>query len=315
MDQSASTSAAGRRPTRRSADSPPSELPHQWRSEPLLESVDSLSFLRQSLLFAELADIAYYIEPIARSLGEIIGFPDVQFFENDGSQAYLFGNELDVVVVCRGTEANDWNDIRADLNALTALAETVGRVHRGFKREVDDLWPDLERTLKDNDRALWFTGHSLGGAMASICAGRCLLSAIRSEPKALFTYGCPRVGNKRYVNYCRFPRYRWVNNNDIVTRAPPIWLGYRHTGEEFYLDSRGRLRRLTRWQRSKDRWRGFWHGIKSGRIDHFTDHLQSNYIRAIHSAVLEEDAGDDPLARRERMYRRVVRRLKRRLGD
>jgi len=61
------------------------------------------------------------------------------------------------------------------------LAETVGRVHGGFKQEVDDLWPDIERHLADNTPALWFAGHSLGGAMATICAGRCKISKIPSN--------------------------------------------------------------------------------------------------------------------------------------
>ena len=104
-------------------------------------------------------------------------------------------------ITCRGTEPNDWNDIRADLDLATVIAETVGRVHRGFKREVDDLWPRLEQALVNNTRTLWFAGHSLGGAMAAICAGRCKLSYIQSNPRALFTYGSPRVGNRRYVNY------------------------------------------------------------------------------------------------------------------
>ena len=93
--------------------------------------------------------------------------------------------------------------MKADLDAATAVAETVGRVHRGFKREVDDLWPRLEQALVNNTRTLWFTGHSLGGAMTTICAGRCKLSHIQSDPRAVFTFGSPRVGNKRYVNYVR----------------------------------------------------------------------------------------------------------------
>ena len=103
------------------------------------------------------------------------------------------------MIVCRGTEPNDWNDIRADLDLALVIAETAGRVHRGFKREVDDLWPRLEQALVNNTQPLWFTGHSLGGAMATICASRCKLSYIQSNPRALYTFGSPRVGNRRYV--------------------------------------------------------------------------------------------------------------------
>ncbi len=78
-----------------------------------------------------------------------------------------------------------------DLGAV--IGETVGWVHRGFKREVDDLWPRLEQALVNNTRTLWFTGHSLGGAMAAICAGRCTLSYIRSNPRGTVTRSAARA--------------------------------------------------------------------------------------------------------------------------
>jgi triacylglycerol lipase len=184
--------------------------------------IESLGFLRRSLLFAELSNHSYL-----------------------SREAYIFANQHDAVVTCRGTEPHDWNDVRADLDLGAAMAETVGWVHRGFKREVDDLWPRLEQALVNNSRPLWFAGHSLGGAMAAICAGRCKLSYIRSNPRALFTYGSPRIGSKRYVNYVQIEAYRWVNNNDIVTRVPPAWLGFRHKGQEVYLNAYGKVRRLT----------------------------------------------------------------------
>ena len=286
------------------------ELPHRWKSEPLSGPVASLGLLAKSLLFAELSDIAYYREDVVVRLAAAVRLPTVRYLECDGSQAYLLSNETDCVVVCRGTEAHEWNDIKADLNAWTAVAETVGRVHRGFKQEVDDLWPKLEEALVNNAKALWFTGHSLGGAMATICAGRCHLSHIESMPAGLYTYGSPRVGNKRYVNHCHLDHYRWVNNNDIVTRVPPPWFGYRHNGRHMYLDFRGRLRRLSNWQRTKDRWLGFWTGLRSGRLDPFTDHLQSNYIAIIHQALMDESAGKDVLGRADKLSTRLVKRLR-----
>lgn len=252
--------------------------------------IEALSTLRRSLLFAELSSLSYLSRAEAGRLANRIGLPEIRFYDRDGAQAYVFANDHDAVVTCRGTEPNDWNDLRADLNAAMAVAETVGHVHRGFKREVDDLWPRLEQALVNNRRTLWFTGHSLGAAMAAICAGRCKLSSIRSDPRALFTFGSPRVGNARYVNYVQIETYRWVNNNDIVTRVPPTWMGYRHKGEEVYLNSYGQIRRLTRWQRTKDRWRGFIHGLREGCIDHFADHSICRYIEYIHRAVEEEES-------------------------
>jgi triacylglycerol lipase len=234
--------------------------------------IESLSMLRRSLLFAELANLSYLSRAEAGLFAYQIGFPEIRFYDRQGAQAYIFANDHDTVVTCRGTEPNDWNDVRADLDLGKAMAETVGWVHRGFKREVDELWPRLEQALVNNTRTLWFSGHSLGGAMAAICAGRCRLSYIRSNPRALYTFGSPRVGNRRYVNYVQFEAYRWVNNNDIVPHVPPAWLGYRHKGQEVYLNAYGKIRRLTRWQRAKDRWRGFVRSLREGSFDFFADH-------------------------------------------
>lgn len=249
-------------------------------------SITHLRPLARSLLFAELSMIAYLPESEVKKAAELLNFHTLIYYDRDGSQAYSFINDTDHVVACRGTEPTEWNDLKADLDAATAIAETIGRVHRGFKREVDDIWPIIEKSLQDNSKTLWFTGHSLGGAMATICAGRCTLSHIKSNPAQIFTFGSPRVGNKRYINYVKINHVRWVNNNDIVTKVPPAWFGYRHTGEEHYLDTEGKLRKLNLLQRRKDAWAGFVSGLKNRTIDHFRDHLIDRYVDNIYMEAL-----------------------------
>ncbi|HBE72285.1 MAG TPA: lipase [Planctomycetaceae bacterium] len=263
-------------------------------SERLQHPVDELSLLRQSLLFAELSAASYYDPDVVEQAIREIGFEDYIFFDRDGAQAYLFWTKHDCVVVCRGTEPNEWNDIKADVNAVSVLSETAGRVHRGFKREVDDLWPRLEKALKDNDKPLWFAGHSLGGAMATICAGRCKLAEIPSNPEAIFSFGSPRVGNNRYINFVKVRHYRWVNNNDIVPRVPPGWMGYRHCGREMYLDAEGNHKKYTRMRRFRDGWRGFFMSLKLGKFDHLADHSMLQYIEYIQRAASAEESGDIP---------------------
>jgi triacylglycerol lipase len=263
------------------------DIPIRMEHEGRLASLDRL---HASLLFAQISRISY-LEPdgvdhyIAR-----LGLEVERFADREGAQAYVFGNDTDVVVACRGTEPNDWNDVKADVNAVMVLAETVGRVHRGFKQEVDDLWPVLEGIIATEERTLWFTGHSLGGAMATICAGRCYLAHIPAMPEAVYTFGAPRVGTKRYVNHVDVDLTRWVNNNDIVPRVPPRWLGYTHTGRRMYINAYGKVRRLTPQQRTKDRWRGFVQGLKEGKVDHFSDHAIARYVEYIGDAVAEADA-------------------------
>ncbi len=250
--------------------------------------VAEMTQLEQSLLMAELAMVAYNDPDEARRAAASLGFPDLAFYERDGSQAYRFRNQHDCVIACRGTEASEWNDIRADVRASSVLSETVGRVHRGFKREVDDLWPMLETALMCNRQPLWFCGHSLGGAMATISAGRCLLSHIDSNPERLFSFGSPRVGNPRYTQYTKVDHLRYVNNNDIVTRVPPAWVGYRHCGSEIYLDRRGQIRKSGFAGKTRDRWIGFWKELLNGKIDPFEDHSIHHYISVIAQALAEE---------------------------
>lgn len=267
----------------------PGEVPLRLRSK-LTGPIRDLTFLQRSLLFAELSMIAYNDQDEALRAIEKIGFSDITLYDRDGAQAFRFRNDYDCVIACRGTEPNEWNDIRADANVASVLAETAGKVHRGFKTEVDDLWPMLETALISNDQPLWFCGHSLGGAMATICAGRCFLSHIQSNPEQLYTYGSPRVGDKRYINYVKLDHYRYVNNNDIVTRVPPIFLGYRHSGSEVYLDRNGKIGRLSHIARRRDRWQGFLRGLRGWKVDHFADHSVMRYIDAIAIAVNQERA-------------------------
>lgn len=250
--------------------------------------VTELSRLQQALLFAELSNASYYDDDYISPILTEIGFKEFRFFDRDGAQAYILWNDHDCVVACRGTEPNEWNDIKADANAVAVVTETFGKVHKGFNTEVDDLWPMLEEVLTQNQKTLWFTGHSLGGAMATICAGRCYLSDIPSMPHALYTYGSPRVGCKRFVNFVELDHSRFVNNNDIVTRVPPAWMGYRHGGKEWYLNRNGRISKVNGLTRSMDRLRGFLRGLTRFKIDHFADHSMERYIDYIKTAVQAE---------------------------
>ena len=251
--------------------------------------IDDYSQLKKALILGELANASYLDEPSAAATVAKMGFDEVVFYDRDGAQAYLFANERDCVIACRGTEPHDINDVKADVDAAFAIIETVGRVHRGFNTEVDDLWPRLAKRLTEEKRTLWFCGHSLGGAMATICAGRCFYDETVPDPEGLFTYGSPRVGDKQYINYCTVEHVRLVNNCDLVPRLPPRILGFRHHGKELYLDRKGRPRRRLRGtQKFVDRLRGFGESLLRFKIDHLHDHVADQYIAALARAVEKE---------------------------
>ena len=110
--------------------------------------------------------------------------------------------------------------------------------------------------------------------MATIAASRYPKSA------ALFTFGSPRVGGKKFVNTCVVPHYRFVNNNDLVPKVPPAILGFKHDGFEMYFNSGSKLALgYTFWQDMWDLVKGFvsaWSKFKF--FDGLTDHGMDGYI-------------------------------------
>jgi triacylglycerol lipase len=206
--------------------------------------IKNMTFAEQSALFAKLSNQAYQPPDVATKLFKKLGFTDTTFYSHKGSNVYITQNADDVVVVCRGTEVKEWNDVRADLSInLYPSRSGTGKVHRGFRTYTDRVWPEVQAELsKASHKTLWLTGHSLGAAMATLMARRCVLQGDLPTPHALFTYGSPRVGNRAYVNEfnTKLTHHRWVNDGDIVTKVPFVpW--YYHCGIMHHIDSAGNV--------------------------------------------------------------------------
>ena len=75
-------------------------------------------------------------------------------------------------------------------------------------------------------------GHSLGGALATLAAGR------YERAPEVYTFGAPRVGDGEYVESLDTPVYRIVNGRDVVPKLP-VRGPYRHAGAEKYIDGEG----------------------------------------------------------------------------
>jgi triacylglycerol lipase len=195
--------------------------------------ISTKTFSEQSLLFAQLSNIAYKSPAIASKLFEELGYVS-KYYESDASNVYVVEDATDIIVVCRGTEPSEWSDISADLSINLAPSRGgVGQVHIGFRTYTDKVWPQVMKhvTSTREKKHLWLTGHSLGAAMATLMARRFALDNTLPIPTALFTYGSPRVGNRTYINAFNklVQHHRWVNAGDIVTKVP-ISPWYYHCG-------------------------------------------------------------------------------------
>ena len=64
-------------------------------------------------------------------------------------------------------------------------------------------------------------------------------------------------------------------------------MGFKHHGTLMYMNAYGQVRNLTGWQRAKDKFRGMWMGLKKGRIDNFSDHSITEYVKNLEGWVNE----------------------------
>ena len=159
-------------------------------------------------------------------------------FDRQGAQCFVARRNEGTVVCFRGTEVSEWQDLAADAEFILAPdqdSDNGAKVHRGFLRSLDTIWEEIENALGDGK--VWFTGHSLGAALATLAADR------HPGDHPLYTFGSPRVGDKKFRQQFRANAYRFVNNNDVVTVVPPgaPISPYRHIGDLKYLEEGGRL--------------------------------------------------------------------------
>ncbi len=218
--------------------------------------------------FAEVAALAYQDYETANVEIKNLGFDNHKFIDVDGAQCHIFYDDEDLIIAFRGTEPKQWSDVKADLLALKRKSNTEGKVHLGFLREINKLWKRIEEELEDKKHQIWICGHSLGGAMATLCASR-LVDLV----PILYTYGSPRVGGPLFVKQCDVEHHRYRNNNDIVPTVPLWLMGFRHHGELHYINYYGNIRQLTVWQKFKDSMRGRWKALKKFQLfDGVYDH-------------------------------------------
>ena len=156
---------------------------------------------------------------------------EVRLFTLPASQASLVCTEDQSIhfLIFRGSsKVQDWV---ANLSAYATRWWGQGHVHQGFMESFTGIWEQLAPILPKIQTPIYYAGHSLGAAHAT-------LAASLHTPTALYTYGSPKVGDHIFAEYMKdIPTYRVVNGQDIVTTLPISGrpLHYEHVGELHHL--------------------------------------------------------------------------------
>jgi hypothetical protein len=238
--------------------------------------------------FLVYGDAAFIDDAIARSPLPDLGFREPEWLgSRENNRGMILASDEALVVVFRGTRLEvhsvldvaelvliNQRDLLTDANLLPSPFAAGVQVHAGFLSAFRDVSDQLDTRAgkKAPEQRLWLTGHSLGGALATLAAAHLGASVVQG----LSTYGCPRVGDAAFASLLLRQSYdRFVHREDWVTTVPPESLRYVHAGTKRIVP--GSLPR------------SLWSDLVSG-----TENL-STAVKTVASA-LRLDAGDLPFS-------------------
>lgn len=180
------------------------------------------------------------------------------------TQCAILPNGSAITIVFRGSESSvDWEtdfdtrQERVDFDQQVIKQEIAGQrsqiypykdgsdsgvlIHEGFARAYLSVRDQLHSYIREQGvTQVTTTGHSLGGALANLCAVDINYNFSQVAIEA-YTFGAPKVGNSKFRDSFdrRVPNsYQFVQGMDIVPAIPRWWQGYQSIDTEFRIGSR-----------------------------------------------------------------------------
>ena len=160
------------------------------------------------------------------TIGPLWGFKSIAHVRAQGPQIdtrAIIGDRPDCIVVAfAGTDPALSKNLITDADCRL----TVNDTHDGFQAALDAAWADIETKLTAliaaGPRSIFFTGHSLGAALAVLAAEKVKDGPL--VPAKVYTFGMPRAGGQKFK--ARYDRilgdrtYRLVHGGDTVPSIP-----------------------------------------------------------------------------------------------
>ena len=212
---------------------------HEWANAYMLAYVSNLIYPGEVGMTEDLDDHEEFEDRFATKLASLgIDRSSVELVTaSDGvaidAEAVVFTTTDAVIVVFRGSESSTAADLRDWATNAGAVFHKLpsGRgypdksaVHTGMWNATNRVYGELKSAVDRaarGGRKVWITGHSLGGAMASLFAGRYIRDG--GSVQGIVTFAAPRSANGAFgamvTGRAKFVQ-RWANKNDIVPMVP-----------------------------------------------------------------------------------------------
>lgn len=178
----------------------------------------------------------------------------------DGTSYFLAAGVSFLAFVFRGTcnFQNIFTDLQANLVKLSWHGK-IGKVHAGFNASYSTVRIQLFRQLASIpifSRKLFITGHSLGGALATLFAADLALHLPNlARRMTIYTFGSPRVGDETFADFFNkvvTNSFRCGNASDLITKLP-LWsllFKYKHVKKLVPLEnnnSKSKAKEVSTW--------------------------------------------------------------------
>ena len=149
-------------------------------------------------------------------------------FAYTGGRAYIHAgligiSDAGIIIAFRGTNGivDLINDCRA---GLVSFPYGQGNVHKGFLEAVESIKAGIINKLKElinnnPDLNIYVTGHSKGGAMATL-TGLIIARELSGFKVQVLTFGSPRVGDKKFSDNYNISLFRYESFLDCIPHIP-----------------------------------------------------------------------------------------------
>nr|CAG8513948.1 8900_t:CDS:2 [Entrophospora candida] len=201
-----------------------------------------------SAAYCRVEDIVKWDCPTCKTVPETVVIKVINAPKTD-TQVFIAKDSTSkqLIISYRGTVKSSFRNILTDGSLVLRPYPPApnAKVHTGFFKafleSIKDVTEEVTNFMETNpDFKVVVTGHSLGGAIATLTA----LDLVQNNKKLvseenlfIFTYGSPRIGNQEFANFVdnQLKLNRIVNFEDAVPRLPPKFLDYKHSGSEFWI--------------------------------------------------------------------------------